>query len=309
MGTLYLRGGGDPTFGSAAFDRAWYGTGATIQSLVAALRRQAGITGLIGRVVGDPSYFDLRSGTPATGYRFSPWVEGSLSALVFNRGLLNAGNSAVPRPAVFAAQQLIAALRAARVRVPKRTGAGAGITPHGARLLAAVQSPTIATLIALTNTRSDNFLAEMLLKDLGARFGAAGTTAAGAAVVRAELSSQFGIAPAFDDGSGLSYDDYSTPRQVVTVLSKMAGNSAFVNSLAIGGETGTLKHEMVGTIAQGRCRGKTGTLSAVANLAGYCRAQDGHTLAFAFLMSSVGDTNAAHAVEANMAVALAKYDG
>ena len=26
-GTLYLRGGGDPTFGSVGFDQSWYGTG------------------------------------------------------------------------------------------------------------------------------------------------------------------------------------------------------------------------------------------------------------------------------------------
>ncbi len=59
------------------------------------------------------------------------------------------------------------------------------MTPSAARLLATVRSPTIATLIALTNTPSDNFFAEMLLKDIGARAGAGGTTAAGAAVVRA----------------------------------------------------------------------------------------------------------------------------
>jgi D-alanyl-D-alanine carboxypeptidase/D-alanyl-D-alanine-endopeptidase (penicillin-binding protein 4) len=308
MGTLYLRGGGDPTFGSAAFDRAYYGTGATVQTLVANLR-QAGITGLLGRVVGDPWYFDLRPGTPATGYRFSTWVEGSLSALAFNRGLVNGGYSGVSRPAVFAAQQLVSALRSAGVRVPRGTAAVGGSTPRAAQLLASVQSPRMATLIALANTPSDNFIAETLLKDIGARFGGAGTTAAGAAVVRSQLASRFGIRPTFDDGSGLSYDDYTTPRQVVTLLSKMATNSSFVRSLAIGGETGTLQNEMRGTVAQGRCRAKTGTLSAVANLAGYCQAADGHTLAFAFLMNSVGNTDTAHAIEANMAVALAKYNG
>lgn len=309
MGTLYIRGGGDPTFGSAAFDQAWYGTGATVQALASSLRQQAGITGLLGRVVGDPWYFDLRPGTPATGYRFSPWVEGSLSAVAFNRGLLNHGNSGVSRPALFAAQQLVSALRSAGVKVPRGTRVAGGSTPRAAQPLVTVTSPSMATLIALANTPSDNFIAETLLKDLGARFGGAGTTAAGAAVVRSDLADRFGITPTFDDGSGLSYDDYTTPRQVVTLLSKQATNSYFVNSLAVGGETGTLEHEMRGTIAQGRCRGKTGTLSSVANLAGYCQASDGHTLAFAFLMSSVRNTSTAHAIEANMAVALAKYNG
>ena len=63
-----------------------------------------------------------------------------------------------------------------------------------------------------------------------------------------------------------------------------------------------------GTAAQGNCRGKTGTLQAVANLAGYCTAKDGHTLAFVFLMNSV-DPTTGHDIEARMAVALAKYNG
>ena len=42
-GTLYLRGGGDPTFGSATFDHASYGTGATVQQLAANLIAATGI--------------------------------------------------------------------------------------------------------------------------------------------------------------------------------------------------------------------------------------------------------------------------
>jgi D-alanyl-D-alanine carboxypeptidase len=89
----------------------------------------------------------------------------------------------------------------------------------------------------------------------------------------------------------------------------MAKNSAFVDSLAVGGETGTLEHEMNGTTAQGNCRGKTGTLQDVANLAGYCRAADGHTLAFAFMANSISNPDYVHQVEAAMAVALSKYSG
>jgi D-alanyl-D-alanine carboxypeptidase/D-alanyl-D-alanine-endopeptidase (penicillin-binding protein 4) len=176
-------------------------------------------------------------------------------------------------------------------------------------VLATVQSPTITRLIALTNTPSDNFFAEMLLKGLGARFGTGGSTSAGAEVVRSALATQFGILPSFNDGSGLSRSDFTSPRQVVTLLSKMATNPYFVNSLAVAGQTGTLRHEMNGTIAQGRCRGKTGTLSDVAALAGYCQALNGHILAFAFLMNGLGDSNYGHQVEANMAVALARYNG
>ena len=88
----------------------------------------------------------------------------------------------------------------------------------------------------------------------------------------------------------------------------MAGNPDFVASLSIAGETGTLQLGLQGTAAQGRCRGKTGTLHDVANEVGYCTARDGHTLAFAFLMNSV-DPTTGHALEDQMTVALAKYNG
>jgi serine-type D-Ala-D-Ala carboxypeptidase/endopeptidase (penicillin-binding protein 4) len=308
-GTLYLRGGGDPTFGSAGFDRFAYGAGATIQRLATQLIHASGIKSVHGRVVGDESYFDSLRGTPPTGFQFSPDVEGSLSGLAYNRGLIDQGPAYVVHPALFAAQQLISALRADGVEVPAGTAIKAAPTPTGAQLLATVNSPPMATLIQLTNTPSDNFFAEMLLKGIGARFGTGGSTASGAAVVRAELASRFGIRPRIDDGSGLSRADYTSPRQIERLLARMAGNRDFVSSLAIAGETGTLQHEMNGTVAQGRCRGKTGTLDDVAGLAGYCQALDGHTLAFAFLMNSLSDPAFGHALEADMAVALAKYNG
>jgi serine-type D-Ala-D-Ala carboxypeptidase/endopeptidase (penicillin-binding protein 4) len=308
-GTLYIRGGGDPTFGSQGFDQSNYGGGATIQRLVANLLHATGIRAVRGNVVGDESKFDSLRGTPATGYQASGFVEGELSAIAYDKGFsdLN-GTSFALHPALTAAANLIATLRDAGVNVPKGTHISAGVTPASAKLLSDVHSPRMATLIALTNTPSDNFFAEMLLKDLGAQFGAGGTTADGAAVVRAQLAHSFGIYPQLDDGSGLSYDDLTTPIQVVTLLAHMATNADFVDSLAVAGETGTLQDEMNGTIAAGRCRGKPGTLSAVSNLVGYCQARDGHTLAFAFLMNSI-DPDVAHPIQDGMAVALANYDG
>lgn len=308
-GTLYLRGGGDPTFGAGPFDRATYGTGASIQALAKRVRK-AGIVRLSGRIVGDESRFDSLRGTPATDYQPSFYLEGQLSALAYDRGFANWRWSAFQRdPPRFAARKFAAALRTAGVAVPSHTSISVGVTPAHASPLAAVDSPPLSTLIGLTNTWSDDFFAEMLLKNLGADFGGAGSTAAGAQVVRRELARTFGIKPRFDDGSGLSRYDRTTPRQVVRLLEALASNQPFVDSLAVAGETGTLSGEMRGTRAQGRCRGKTGTLHDVATLAGYCRARDGHTLAFAFLMNRLSDPDYAHEVEARMAIALANYDG
>ncbi|HWE33191.1 MAG TPA: D-alanyl-D-alanine carboxypeptidase/D-alanyl-D-alanine-endopeptidase [Solirubrobacteraceae bacterium] len=308
-GTLYLRGGGDPTFGAQGFDRYYYGAGATMQRLVANLIRTTPIKALAGRIVGDEHYFDSLRGTVASSYAPSGYVEGLLSGLAFDRGYTNVSESTFQsHPALFAAQQFAAALRAAHVQIPKGTPISAGTTPAGATSLTSVHSPRMATLLRLTNTPSDNFFAEMLIKDIGARFGGGGTTAAGAGVVRAQVASSFGIRPRLDDGSGLSYDDSTSPQQVVTLLSKMVDNATFYNSLAIAGETGTLAQEMHGTVAQGRCRGKTGTLQAVSNLVGYCTAGDGHTLAFGFLMNAI-DPNNAHPIQDRMTEALARYNG
>ena len=311
-GVLYLKGGGDPTFGSTGFDNSAYGTGATVQRLVSNLIQSFHIRAVSGRIVGDESYFDSLRGTPPTGFGADlADVEGELSALAFNRGFANFdGTLAQPRPALYGTQQFVSALKAAGVRVPPRTPVYTGTTPPWARRLATVRSPRMSTLVYLTNTPSDNYLAEMLLKGLGARFGGAGTTAAGAAVVRSMLASTFGIGPQLNDGSGLSRADYTSPQQVVTVLGQMYESADFYNSLAIAGQTGTLKHYSRGTPAQGNCHGKTGTLHDVANLVGYCRARDGHELAFAFMANGIAATDYVHAVEADqMAPALAGYDG
>ena len=62
-GDLYLRGGGDFTFGTAAFARQAYGSGASVERLAATLRR-SGLRRIRGRVFGDASLFTDNGGTP-----------------------------------------------------------------------------------------------------------------------------------------------------------------------------------------------------------------------------------------------------
>jgi D-alanyl-D-alanine carboxypeptidase/D-alanyl-D-alanine-endopeptidase (penicillin-binding protein 4) len=308
-GTLYLKGGGDPTLGSRSFDHYAYGGGATMQQLVKNLIGATGMTSIHGPIVGDESYFDSLRGTPPYGYAASTDVEGELSALAYDRGLANEqGTAYQTRPALFATQIFAADLKLAGVSVPKQTRTYTAPAPAGAQSLAVVHSPTIGTLIKLTNSPSDNFFAEMLLKGIGARFGGAGSTAAGASVVRSAMASTFDIHPQLEDGSGLSRKDLTSPAQVIALLRAQASNRDFTNSLSVAGISGTMAVGLHNTSAQGRCRGKTGTLTNVANLVGYCTARDGHTLAFAFLMNSV-DPTAGHSVEDRMAVALAGYNG
>jgi D-alanyl-D-alanine carboxypeptidase/D-alanyl-D-alanine-endopeptidase (penicillin-binding protein 4) len=304
-GLLYLRGGGDPTFGSAAYAADNYGTGATVEDLARGLY-DAGLRAVQGSVVGDEGFFDQLRGTAPYGFGRAGDIEGQLSGLSFNRGF--SGGDFQTDPALFSAQRLTSALRKLGVTVAaaERTSA----TPAGARELAHADSPTMAALARLTNRPSDNFFAETLIKDLGARFGDTGSTAGGARVVKATLA-RFGGRPTVVDGSGLSYANRTTPRQVATFLAglwRSAGGSAFDGSLAGACRSGTLGGRMCGTTASGNCRGKTGTLPGVSALSGYCRARTGHTIAFSILMNGV-DVGRARFRQDNMAAAIARYRG
>lgn len=283
-GDLYLRGAGDPTFGSATFTRRAYGGGATVEALAAALR-EAGIRRVTGRVHGDETAFDRLRGGPASNWGYDVWIGGPLSGLLFNRGRAREDGGALQRrPAAFAAQQLVAALRRQRIAVAGAVGERAA--PAAAQELAAVPSPPMATVVRLMLVPSDNLVAEMLLKALGAHHGAAGSTTAGATVVRRTLA-RFRIAPRISDGSGLSRANATSPRQVVALLDGMRDAEGFRDGLAVAGRTGTLANRMRTTAARDRCVGKTGSLSNVSTLAGYCRTANDHLVAFAFMHNRV----------------------
>ncbi len=306
-GNLYLRGEGDPTFGSSAFIRSAYGgRGASVASLVSQLVHVDGIHRITGSILGDESYLDSLRGEPSSGFAPDPFLEGTLSGLAFDRGAMGAerGRHA---PAAYAARRLWAALKGAGVAIHGRSGATT--TPPGALPLARVQSPTIAQLMGLMLPPSDNFFSETLLKDLGARFAGAGTTAAGAAGASQTIQGLFATHPNIVDGSGLSPADLTSPLQVADLLIALAPTptgSVLRQSLAVAGRSGTLKKRMRNTGAAGRCQGKTGTLSGVSNLVGYCQSTGGHLLAFAIFTDGI-ETPSAHIFQDHMAITIADY--
>lgn len=305
-GNLYLHGGGDPTFGSSTFIDTYYGAGASVSNLAQQLAAQ-GIVRVDGQIVGDESFLDSRRGGPTTGYRPDTEVEGILSGLAFNRGQ-SGPERGLHAPAAYAALQLLHTLRA--LHVPVSNGVGAGTTPAGARQLAAVASPPLATLLGLMDRPSDNFFAETLLKDIGALAGGAGTTPSGAAVVRKTLAASFGIHARVFDGSGLSHADRTSPVSVVTLLNALTGSALGTTmqaALPVAGRSGTLALRMRHTTAEGRCEAKTGTLDGVSNLAGWCHALGGHTLAFCLFIDGPSET-LAHRLQDNIAITIAGFD-
>jgi D-alanyl-D-alanine carboxypeptidase/D-alanyl-D-alanine-endopeptidase (penicillin-binding protein 4) len=175
--------------------------------------------------------------------------------------------------------------------------------------LSELESPPVSAIVRLMNQPSDNYFAEMLIKGLGAQFGTAGSTTAGATVIK-EAIRPFGITPTVIDGSGLSRGDRTSPRQIVGLLKNMDESEAgvaFDESLPVVGRNGTMYNRMRGTPAQDRCHAKTGTLHDVSTLAGFCNTTGGERIAFAFLMNRV-NPSAAHTLQDRMTVALAKYD-
>ena len=302
-GSLYLRGGGDPTFGDAIFNRTWeLGYGPTASQLASQLTG-AGIRRVTGAVIGDPSMFDASPGGLSTGLAPDiPDFGGQLSALTYDHG----ATSGTLSPGAFAARQLALTLRAAHVQA--NAAPSTATTPGSARLLADVSSPPLAVLLKLMNVPSDDLFAELLTKQLGARFGTQGSIAGGARVIASDIAA-YGLHPRILYGSGLSRSDRSSPREIIALLRdvwRTPIGRTLEESLPVLGVNGTVRRIGVASPAQGHCVAKTGTLDNVTNLAGYCMAHGGHVLAFAVFID--GPTNSqAIGLLTRMTAAIARY--
>jgi serine-type D-Ala-D-Ala carboxypeptidase/endopeptidase (penicillin-binding protein 4) len=306
-GSLYLKGGGDPALGTPAFyERFRGGLGTNLFALKSQIRAE-GIEAVTGRLYADDTVFDRLRGVADSGFATSPYI-GPLSGLAFNSGYSGpSGRSFAADPAKTAAATLARTLRAAGVRVPARPALRTA--PASAEKVAVVRSPTVSQIADATNVPSNNFFAETLVKLLGARFGGAGTTAAGASVV-ARFARGLGSGVHAVDGSGLTRSNRASPAQVVALLRGMRGTEAgddFIQSLALAGREGTVASRMDGTAAAGRCRTKTGTLTGVSALSGYCFNRSGRVMAFSILMNEVHNLYLAHLGQDRIAAAVASY--
>lgn len=305
-GSLYLRGGGDPALGTPSFYNGYLaGLGTNLFALVPQIRA-AGIRSISGRLYADDTIFDRLRGVADSGYATSSYI-GPLSGLAFNSGFSGSSSASgfSSDPAKLAASKLARALSAAGVAVPSQVALAP--TPAGAEPVGAIRSPTLTRIVNTTDVYSDNFFAEMLIKLLGARFGETGT--AGAAVVAAFAGSH-GSGVHAVDGSGLTRSNRASPRQVVNLLLAMRNDPAgeeLIQDLALTGKEGTVDDRTEGTAAYGRCRTKTGTISAVSNLSGYCFNKSGRVMAFSILMGSVRDLGLAHLEQDRIAGLVASY--
>ncbi len=292
-GDLALVGGGDPSLTSRGLGK------------LGAAARAAGLTKVTGRLLYDESVFDRKRKVRRQGIGGGPFSDlGRLSGLAFEGGRSS-------NPARSAALAMIAILRKRGVKVSKRTAAAkAPQAPAPEAVLAEVTSSRLSALARSTNTFSINYYAETILKAIAAFKRGVGTTRGGVAEVRA-FAATAGAALRTQNGSGLSRADRASPRSVGALLTAMIEapetvREAFLASLAVAGRTGTLAGRMRGTTAQGSCIGKTGTLTGVSALSGYCEVAGGRFVAFSILMQGVS-IGRAHLAQDRMTALIARY--
>jgi D-alanyl-D-alanine carboxypeptidase/D-alanyl-D-alanine-endopeptidase (penicillin-binding protein 4) len=155
---------------------------------------------------------------------------------------------------------------------------------QGAPLAEASSRPLRDWIFPILNT-SQNWYAEMLLKQLGRQFGQDGSWRGGLAVERRVLidsmkadSTQF----ALRDGSGLSAGNLVSPQTFATLLAWIRRHphfETFAAGLPQSGQRGSLKSRFVGTPLEGKVRAKTGSINRVNALSGYIELP-GRTLTF-----------------------------
>lgn len=141
---------------------------------------------------------------------------------------------------------------------------------------------------------SDNLYAESMYYQIAASTGNRPASAKSARNVERQLVHKIGLDPfryKFADGSGLSLYNYLSA-ELETMLLRYAYRNEnikvhLMQSLPIGGVDGTLKKRMKNSFTHGNVKAKTGTLTGVISLAGYCKAANGHDLCFSIINNGI----------------------
>ena len=281
IGNIYLKGSADPVLQSDDIAKL-------CDDLV-----QTEIKSIHGDIVVDETYFDTVREGPGWMWDDKPLRISALS-------IRNVEPDAKTGSRAIACGHLLKT-----ILMQKSINIGGQVTtgkvPSDARSIAKHLSPPLSDIIKLMNKPSDNWIAEMLFKAIGAEVkGEPGTWKKGRETVTEFLGEIMGELPAhrFVDGSGLSRYNLLNAELLTKLLIYMYHNFEFMPeymaSLPIAGVDGTLKNRMQGMYAEKVLRAKTGTLSGVSALAGYTKTADGEVLAFGILISHyVG--SAAHA--------------
>jgi len=313
-GDLWLVGQGDPLLATADYASvAGYHNLPRLATSMEALADRvaaAGVRSVTGRVMGDESRYDTQRYLPSWSPSYITDGEiGPQSALTVNDGFVEWRPKAIPapNPATNAAAVLTALLRARGVTVGGE--AGEGRAPAAAATVATIDSAPLGDIVGVMLTESDNLAAELLVKELGARLGGAGSTASGLVVVRQALASvgpaAAAVAPV--DGSGLDRSDRLTCDALQATLARGGESGELGKLLPVSGRNGTLARRFIGTPAAGRIRAKTGALKGVNALSGWALTADGRSLQFALVANDLPNEATGTGLEDRVVSALALW--
>ncbi|MGH8994363.1 MAG: D-alanyl-D-alanine carboxypeptidase [Acidimicrobiia bacterium] len=236
----------------------------------------AGVRDIPGGLYPDESRYDTARSVPTWKPSYVREAEvGSIGALTVNEGFDSYGSSQVVAadPAANTTRALTAMLheRGVAAAEPGPAPDGSRTAPAGV-VVASVRSAPLGAIVSAMLRASDNYSAEMLLRELDRQTGGPGTTAGGAARVVEEMA-RAGVGTEgvhLNDGSGLDLGNRSTCRALLGALALSARPdfSAAGEGLAVAGRSGTLLKRFLGTPVEGRLAAKTGWLSGAAALVG-----------------------------------------
>jgi len=202
----------------------------------------------------------------------------------------------ITQPVYYAARVFKEYLRQAGVEVTGKVRMGS--IPEDAYELSIHSSMPLSLILRGLNKFSNNFVAEQILKTIGAEIhGPPGTTLNGLRAMDEYMQSlkykpeEFSIL----DGSGLSRQNRLSPDQIVSVLQDMYEDLGvypeFISALGVMGRDGNVLKRMNGHNRVERARVKTGTLNSVSALSGYFQSADGERFAFSMLMNDLKCSN------------------
>lgn len=199
-----------------------------------------------------------------------------------------------------------------QVKRDRGASAARGKSPSGEWKVIGIHETPLAVALARANKDSVNLYAESLCKRLGHESSHAsgswenGTAAVGAFLKKAGIpESEFHL----DDGSGLSHQNRIAPHALIRVLTYdffSPNHDAFLNSLSITGQDGTLLERFRGSDLRHRVIGKSGFIEGVSCLSGFLRAKDNQWYAFSIMMNGMPAKSAAlaHGVQEKIVHAL-----
>ncbi|HTA20731.1 MAG TPA: D-alanyl-D-alanine carboxypeptidase/D-alanyl-D-alanine-endopeptidase [Polyangia bacterium] len=219
----------------------------------------------------------------------------------------------VDHPALYLGQTLRQQLERRGILVDKPTRTGA-VPALGQRVLSTHESAPLAVVVQDLNKRSNNFMAEQVVRTLGAEIvGRPGTWDKGLEAVARYLAG-IGLprgAYQMTNGSGLYDSNHFSAEQIVTALRAASRDfrisAEFLASLAVAGTDGTIAHRMSGSLAERYVRAKTGTLANVSCLSGFAGSPGHVPLVFSILMNDVATAAEARRVQDRVATLLVAY--